>query len=56
MKKITRTFKDRTILTFTYEHDDFDLHKISNDMPLCFNNMWINMDEVRFIEVKDYEQ
>lgn len=55
MKKIIITFKDRTILSFTFEHE-FDLHNISNKAPLCFNNMWINMDEVRFIEVKEYEQ
>lgn len=55
MKKIIVTFKDRTILTFTYE-GDFDPRRISNEMPLCFNNMWINMDEVRFIEVKEDEQ
>ena len=57
MKTVVITFRNGTKLSFEPKSDtDFDLHRISKDFPIIFNNLWINTKDIMIIEVKEDEQ
>ena len=52
MKHIKIIFKNGSQVEFDYDNE-FDLHRINNDSPIIFDNMYINLKEVLIIEVKE---
>lgn len=52
MKKIVIIFKNHNRLECDVP-DSFNLHEIVPDMPIIFDNLYINTSEILTIEVKE---
>ena len=52
MKTVIITFRNGTKLCFEPKRD-FDVKTILHDLPIVFDNLWINTKDVMIIEVKE---